>query len=29
VKPLESLFDKNGERVILKLKQRDFTGGKA
>ncbi len=27
-RPIETLFDKRGERVIIKLKTRDFIGGK-
>ncbi len=27
-RPIETLFDKRGERVIIKLKTRDFVAGK-
>lgn len=27
-RPIETLFDKRGQRIIIKLKTRDFTGGK-
>jgi hypothetical protein len=27
-RPIETLFDKRGQRLILKLKTKDFTGGK-